>query len=162
MNINFDKEPKKNGINIQIYSREAVEELIKNDFPKHNAVISFYDPPSVRTGEIFYPVDYSGKAERLFTVSVYDIDIETLGYYGLNFDTYFTEAFELAKFIHAAVNDGLDIICQCEYGQSRSAACAAAILEHFEKNGISVFADYRYYPNQLIFNKLKEALEKTV
>ena len=39
----------------------------------------------------------------------------------------------------------MDIICQCEHGQSRSAACAAAIKEHFEKSGIEVFADYRYY-----------------
>ena len=45
-------------------------------------------------------------------------------------------------------------------GQSRSAACAAAILEFYEKNGISIFADYRYYPNQLVFNKVKKALEK--
>ncbi|NLB62365.1 MAG: hypothetical protein GX802_08150 [Clostridiales bacterium] len=52
------------------------------------------------------------------------------------------------------------MICQCEYGQSRSAACAAAILEHFNNNGISVFADYRYYPNQLIFNKMLEALNR--
>ena len=52
----------------------------------------------------------------------------------------------------------MNIICQCEHGQSRSAACAAAIKEHFEKSGIDIFADYRYYPNQLIFNKLRDAL----
>ena len=65
----------------------------------------------------------------------------------------------LAEFIRQAHDDGLDIICQCEYGQSRSAACAAAILEHYCKNGISVFADYRYYPNQLVYNKIKNALD---
>ena len=54
----------------------------------------------------------------------------------------------------------MDLICQCEYGQSRSAACAAAILEFYDKNGISIFADYRYYPNQLVYNKVKDALEK--
>jgi hypothetical protein len=52
-------------------------------------------------------------------------------------------------------------VCQCEYGQSRSAACAAAIKEYYDHDGISIFADYRYYPNQLIFNKLLDAL-KTV
>lgn len=36
--------------------------------------------------------------------------------------------------------------------------CAAAMKEHFEKSGIDIFADYRYYPNQLIFNKLRDAL----
>ena len=67
---------------------------------------------------------------------------------------------ELAQFIKIAVQAGYRIICQCEYGQSRSAACAAAILQHFEKNGISIFADYRYYPNQLVYNKIFEALER--
>ena len=74
-------------------------------------------------------------------------------------DTYLPEADRLADFIRKAHNDGLDILCQCEYGQSRSAACAAAILEHYCKNGISVFADYRYYPNQLVYNKIKNALD---
>ena len=55
-------------------------------------------------------------------------------------------------------NNGMDIICQCEYGQSRSAGCAAAILEHYEHRGIDIFRDYKYYPNQLIFNKIYDAL----
>lgn len=37
---------------------------------------------------------------------------------------------------------------------------AAAILEYFEKRGIDIFRDYRYYPNQLVFNKIYEALQK--
>lgn len=146
---------------VDIYSRKAVEELLKNDFPKNTAVISFYDPPNIRTGEISKPVDYKGKSERLFTAAVHDIDIDILEDYGLTFDTYFLEAESLAEFIRRAHNDGLDIICQCEYGQSRSAACAAAILEHYCKDGISIFADYRYYPNQLIFNKVRKALNIT-
>lgn len=146
---------------VDIYSRKAVEELLKNDFPKNTAVISFYDPPNIRTGEISKPVDYKGKPERLFAAAVYDIDIDILEDYGLTFDTYFPEAESLAEFIRQAHDDGLDIICQCEYGQSRSAACAAAILEHYCKDGISIFADYRYYPNQLIFNKVRKALTVT-
>lgn len=145
---------------VDIYSREAIELLLKNDFPNNVAVISFYDPPSKRTGEIFQPVDYGNKANRVFAIPLQDIDIEILGDYGLDFNSYFSEVDELARFIHNAVDDGLDFICQCEYGQSRSAACAAAILEFYEKNGISIFADYRYYPNQLVFNKVKKALEK--
>lgn len=144
---------------VKIYSRKAIEELLQGDFPKNTAVISFYDPPSKRTGEVFKPVDYKGKAERVFTVPIYDIDIEILEDYGLTFETYFPEVGSLAEYIQQAYKDGLDIICQCEYGQSRSAACAAAILEHYCKDGISVFADYRYYPNQLVYNKIKNALD---
>ena len=145
---------------VQIYSRKAIEKLLQGDFPENTAVISFYDPPSKRTGELFKPVDYKDKAERVFTIPIYDIDIEILEDYGLTFDTYFPEVNSLAEYIHQAHNDGLDIICQCEYGQSRSAACAAAILEHYYKDGILVFADYRYYPNQLVYNKIKNALDK--
>lgn len=146
---------------VQIYSRKAIEELLQGDFPKSTAVISFYDPPSKRTGEVYKPVDYKGKAERVFTIPIYDIDIEILEDYGLTFDTYFPEVNSLAEYIKQAHKDGLDIICQCEYGQSRSAACAAAILQYYYNDGISIFADYRYYPNQLVFNKVRKALEET-
>ena len=40
------------------------------------------------------------------------------------------------------------------------AACAAAILEYFNGTGISVFADYRYYPNQVVYHKIMDALTK--
>lgn len=145
---------------VQIYSRQTIEELLKNSFPENTAVISFYDPPNIRTGEVYSPVNFGKQPERIFTVAVYDIDIEILPDYNLNFNTYFPEVTALAEFIKKAYNDGLDIICQCEYGQSRSSACAAAILEHYYHNGISIFADYRYYPNQLVFNKIKDALDK--
>lgn len=145
---------------VQVYSRKAIEELLQSDFPKNTAVINFYDPPNIRTGEVYSPVNFGENAERAFTVAVHDIDIEILSDYNLNFDTYFPEATALAKFVKMAYNDGLDIICQCEYGQSRSSACAAAILEYYYHNGISVFSDYRYYPNQMIYNKLKSALDK--
>ena len=56
--------------------------------------------------------------------------------------------------------DFADIICQCEYGESRSSGCAAAIHEYFYKNGIDVFADYRYYPNQMVYHKVYDVLKK--
>jgi len=93
-------------------------------------------------------------------ICIYDLDPSSLSDFGLSMKTYFPEADALASFIYKAKKDGLDIICQCEYGQSRSAGCAAAILQHFSKNGIEIFADYRYYPNQLIYNKMLEALNK--
>ena len=40
------------------------------------------------------------------------------------------------------------------------AACAAAILEYFNGTGISVFADYRYYPNQVVYHKIMDALTR--
>ena len=43
---------------------------------------------------------------------------------------------------------------------SSSAACAAAILEYFNGTGISIFADYRYYPNQVVYHKIMDALTR--
>lgn len=144
---------------VSIYSREAIVKLIKNDFPDNVAVISFYDPKS-KYSVYDTPVDYSSVTDRVFYVCIPDLDITALEDVGLTFDTYFTQADNLAEFIYNAKNEGLDIICQCDYGESRSAGCAAAILEHFYKTGISVFADYKYYPNQVVFNKILEALKK--
>ena len=146
---------------LSIYSRAAVEKLIEDDFPENTAVISFYDPPSKRTLKDYAPVDYQNSCARLLQVGVHDIDIEILSDYGLTFDTYLPEAEEIADFILSAIDDGLNIICQCEHGQSRSAACAAAIREYYNRSGIKVFADYRYYPNQLVFNKIYKALKET-
>ena len=147
-------------VNVEIMSREVAERRISEGFPENVAVISFCDPKSRRTPEDYEPLDYTGICERVFRVPIHDIDIEILGDYGFTFETYFSEADALAEFINDAVNEGLQIICQCEYGQSRSAACAAAIKENFERTGIEIFADYRYYPNQIIFNKLLNALRK--
>jgi len=143
---------------VDIYSRKAIEKILQNNFPRNVAVISFYNPVNPRTGERDKPVDYSHKTNRIFSIAIYDIDIEVLPKYGLTYDTYFPESDNLAKFIYSSYNEGLNIICQCEYGQSRSAACASAILEHFYHNDFSVFADYHYYPNQMVFHKVFDAL----
>ena len=144
---------------INIHSRSSIGELIQKGFPKKTAVISFYTPKSKRE-YAESRVNYSGVCDRVFYVGIPDIDIEILGDYGYTYETYLAEADELAKFICKAKTDGLDIICQCDYGQSRSAACAAAILQYYEGRGIEVFADYRYYPNQLVYHKVFKALEK--
>lgn len=128
--------------------------------PENTAVISFYDPKNRRNVKDYAPIDYGDACAELFMVAVHDIDIEILKDYGLIFDTYFPEADDLARFILRAEETEKDIICQCDYGQSRSAACAAAIREFFHRDGIKIFADYRYYPNQLIFNKMMDALVK--
>ena len=144
---------------VSICSRKAIKELMEKGFPQNTAVISFYTPKNKRDYER-NRVNYDGVCNKVFYVGIPDIDIEILGDYGYTYETYLAEADDLAKFIYEARADGLDIICQCDYGQSRSAACAAAILQHFEGRGINIFADYRYYPNQLVYHKVFDALEK--
>ena len=122
-------------------------------FDKDWAVISFYD-----VGDDENRVDYSGVCSRVMYIAIDDIDREELYDSGGSFDTFFPEANQTAEFIIDCYNRGLNIICQCEYGQGRSAGCAAAIREHYYHNGISVFSDYGCYPNLLIYHKILNAL----
>ena len=138
---------------VEIYSREAIKELMQREFPKNTAVISFCSPRKTRRAEEIR-VYFGNICDRVFNILIPDIDIEILGDYGYTYATYLAEADDLAKFIYEVRAEGRDIICQCDFGQSRSAACAAAILQHFEGRGIDIFADYRYYPNQLVYHKV--------
>ena len=142
---------------IGIYSRRSIKKRITEKSLDGYAVVSFYDPSERGMAQI-ERVDYTGACERVMYIALHDLDREALGEVGLDEKSYFPEADALAEFIYRAKEDGLNIICQCEYGQSRSAACAAAILEHFSRRGIDIFADYRYYPNQLVYHKIMDAL----
>lgn len=143
---------------VEIFSRSQMEKRLKEGPLPNTAVISIYDPPFRNSQEGVEPLDYGDRCPAVFQVALHDIDIDELSQYGLTQDSYFPEAQPLAAFVKEAVEAGLDIVCQCEYGQSRSAACAAAIREYYDREGILVFADYRYYPNRLVFHKLMAAL----
>ena len=149
-------------ITVKIYSRKAMEALLSKGNLKNTAIISFHDPVGRghRHPQDYEPIDFTGKCDRVMQIALHDLDPKALADFGLTVETYFPEADALAEFIYKAREDGLDIICQCEYGQSRSAGCAAAILQHFEGRGIDVFVDYRYYPNQLVYHKVSDALRK--
>lgn len=147
---------------VKIYSRNAMETLLSTEGIENAAIISFHDPVGRgrRCLEDYQPIDFTGKCDCVMQIALHDLDPEALEDFGLTIETYFPEADDLAAFIYKAKEDGLDIICQCEYGQSRSAGCAAAILQHFSNNGIDVFTDYQYYPNQLVYHKVFDALTK--
>ena len=107
---------------IKIFSRRQIEELLREGFPEKTAVISFYDPETSRfIAEDYRPVDYKEKTDRLFQVSLHDIDLSVLPEYGLTYETYFPEADALAEFIYSAKADGYDIkqkfrVCSCDTG----------------------------------------------
>lgn len=127
-------------MNVKICSRKEIERLLNHDFPADTAVISFYDSDSAPR------VNYQKKADSVLYVPLDD------------FQTELPQAKEIVKFIRAAEAKGLNIICQCESGQSRSAGCAAAILEYYYHTGQSVFDNDRYQPDEMIFYKLLNAL----
>ena len=148
-------------MNVTILSRKQAEELIaEGRFPENTAVISFYDPAIKHIDKNYAHIDYSDVSDTVFYCELDDLDLDVLGDRGYDYDTYFPEAKDMARFVVEAYKSGRDIICQCEYGHSRSAGCAAAIRQHFYNDGIWVFADFKRYPNQLVFRKLFDALEK--
>lgn len=151
----------KRGVSVEVgvISRKTAEFLKTIGFPPKTAVISFYSPRKNSVDKELR-VDYSGCTDRVFYIGIPDIDRECLSDYGYTMDSYFAEADELAEFIDNALSDGYDLICQCDFGQSRSAACAAAILQYYSGCGIDIFTDYRYYPNQLVYHKVFDALKK--
>ena len=68
------------------------------------------------------------------------------------------QALEIAEFFMSILGKVELLICQCEYGQSRSAGVAAAIMQFKSSNGIEVFADENYFPNRFVYNKLLKVL----
>ncbi|MCR4615619.1 MAG: hypothetical protein K5756_05670 [Clostridiales bacterium] len=140
-------------MNVQILSEDAAKKMLADHaFPAHTAIVCFTD------GE--QPIDYGNVTDRMFCVDVPDISMDDLTDYKYTVDDFAAamRADELAQFILDAQRDGYDFICQCAYGESRSAAATAAIREYFTHDGIKIFADYRYCPNQLVFNVLYDAM----
>ena len=133
--------------------------IADGSFPENTAVISFYDPEIKHIDSSYAHVDYSKVCEDVYYCELDDLDRDYLAEKGYTYDTFFPDADKLAEFIYSAHDSGKNIICQCDYGLSRSAGCAAAILEHFYRRGIDIFAAYEYYPNQVVYHKVFDALE---
>ncbi|MGN0483753.1 MAG: hypothetical protein ACI4HI_09400 [Lachnospiraceae bacterium] len=140
-------------MNLKICSEKAYKTCLTKGFPENTAWIRFYDPPEEEQG-VLNPT--------IFQAAVPDICYDELGEFGMNYETFFPQADALARFIRQAVEQKKAIVCQCTYGQSRSAGCAAAILEYYERTGITIFADYRYCPNQMLYHKVYDALQHTL
>lgn len=122
---------------------------IKNDFPFNTAVISFYD-------EGFDPLDMKGKPVAEISKCINDIR-----WVGNPREWHRKDFEDIARFIHGCIEKDYDIICQCEFGVSRSSACAMAIKEYVFQNGIEVFRNRNYYPNQIFFNNIYDCLRET-
>ncbi len=139
---------------VEIYSRAEIEEIIKNrKFPDNTGVITFYN-----VGDMH--VNYDFVCRDVFYCELDDVDKSYWeNHYKKTYEEFLDYADMVAEFIYEMYNSGKDIICQCDYGESRSAGCAAAIMQHFYQNGIDVFTDYKRYPNQMVYHKVFDALE---
>ena len=152
-------------MNIKIMSRDAIEMFCEHPFVEKMAIISITD----------YGYDFAelkNKPHYLLQLAFDDVDgdvfIDEFGdnpshedklkiekkYHMLSDE----QALQVVNFVNE-VWDKVDVIvCQCEHGQSRSAAVAAAITQFKYQNGIEIFADERYYPNKLVYRKVFDYL----
>ena len=154
---------------IIIKSRKRIEELSNAPFQSRTALISITDFND-------RSVVLINKPEFLLRVEFDDVDndviIDEIGNdaseeerkkieakYHMFSDE---QAKEIAEFYFSICNKVECLICQCEHGQSRSAAVAAAILEFQSRKGIVVFSDDRYYPNKVVFRKVLKALREHI
>ena len=152
-------------MNIKIMSRDAIEMFCEHPFVEKIATISITD----------YGYDLAvlkNKPQHLLQLAFDDVDgdvfVDELGdnpsledklkieqKYHMFSDE---QAIQVAEFIYK-VWDKVDvIICQCEHGQSRSAAIAAVIMQYKYQNGIDIFADDKYYPNKFVYRKVFQCL----
>lgn len=153
---------------IDIKSRCDIEEMAQKPFAERTALISIADWGD-EDAELKCLPDF------LLRLKFDDIDgdvfIDELGREPTNAERKYIEgkyhmlsdkqAKRIAEF-YAEIHDNVDIlICQCEHGQSRSAAIAAAILEYESKSGIDIFINDKYYPNKTIFKKIFKQLRVT-
>ena len=134
---------------VSIYSRDLLVKRIKEGLPSNVAIISFSD-----TEEEF--IVFPSKTDVLH-VAFYDVRPYTVSKH--HYGGILPQARQIAEYIFKKISEGKDIICQCDYGISRSAGCAAAIMEMWGNRGIEIFADYRYSPNQFVYNKVLKELK---
>lgn len=67
-------------------------------------------------------------------------------------------AADFAKYYFSIRSSVETVICQCEHGESRSGALAAAISEYEDGNGLKYFVADEYCPNKLVFRAFYKAL----
>lgn len=134
---------------VSILSKSELFRLIENkQLTSKSAVISFADEED----------EFLDFPDNISVLKVVFYDIRPSSTVKEHYDKLLPEAKDIAIFVNQAIKEGKDIICQCDYGISRSAGLAAAILQRYAHRGLDVFADYRYTPNQFVYNKVYKAL----
>ena len=137
---------------VKVLSKRGLKEFINEGFYDKLSVISFYEADEK-------PIKLPDDVKALFVKSD-DLDRDELKYMNIGYSQYLPESDKIAGFILEAYKEDREIICQCNYGQSISAGCAAAVVEYFDNDGIRFFSDYRFCPNQLVFHKIYNALKR--
>ena len=153
---------------IKISSRKNIEDFCRNPMQHNTALLSItdydnsfanlkYQPQyllllafdDVPVGDGF--IEEEGR--KLTDIEISELEVR---YHSIT-----TEQVEQIVNFYTEVKEKVDLlIVQCEHGQSRSAAIAAAIMEHETKTGINIFANDWFYPNKSLFRIVLKSLNK--
>lgn len=158
---------------IEIHSLKSIEARAMLPFAPHTILISMGDtdeePPRLQNRPdhilrlAFDDITLQEvKEEFELPQSVTSSDVALIEFLRIKNIHIFSDeqARQIAEFVLRHISETEVLICQCHYGQSRSAGCAAAVTEYLGGNGIDVFEDDRYYPNKLVYRKVFEALKE--
>ena len=134
-----------------IMSRSQITRLINTyGIDEDIAVVSFAD---TKDDFIEFPKETDVLFVDFYDLTPFSIPVD-------EYDSILLQAKEIAAFVNNKIKEGKTILCQCDYGISRSAGLAAAIYERWLGKGIEIFSDYRYSPNQFVFNKILHELKQ--
>ena len=147
-------------MNIEIMSREALMELAKEPFPEGTSIISITNTEDA-------DVILEHQPDRMMHLKFDDVsdeifeellgrkpNVREMHQIASRFHMLSNaQTQQMADFVLSMRNEGT-LICQCEHGQSRSAAVAASVEEYCHHRGVHIFADPRYCPNKYVFRKL--------
>ena len=152
---------------ILITDRNGIENLCLNPFEVSSALISITDyeysfvnlkyKPKYILQLAFDDVPVGDGFEEEYGRQLNQSEIKQLEYRFHSMSEEQTN--ELISFYNKVKSKVELMICQCEHGQSRSAAIAAAFSEYAYGNGIDIFSDDRYYPNKSIFRQVLRKLK---
>lgn len=149
-----------NKITFLIKSRDAIEEMAQTPFPPGTALISITDfewsfAELKNIPDFLLQLEFDDVDAYVYADEPKLTHAEIESKYHMFTDEM---AREVADFYFDIKDEVKTIICQCEHGQSRSAAVAAALTEYINGNGIEIFAQDEYTPNKLVFRKILKEL----
>ena len=153
---------------IEIESRKSIKIRAKEPFPAHTAIISITDMDNdfvvlKNKPEYFLRLKFDDVTHEMLEdyysgcESPASDGIKTLAEKHHIFND--KQAEKVSEFVKSILNKAELLICQCEFGQSRSAGLAAAVRQFLHGDGVEIFADDRYYPNKVVFRKVFAALK---
>ncbi len=156
---------------VEIFSRADMEKRALRPFVPNTTLISIGDPDAPSPRFLFKPsralrlvfddltpelaVDYLELPKALLHDPL-RLEEEAKAFGTVLFSDKL--AMRAAAFILQFAEETDIFICQCEFGQSRSAAFAAAIAEYCNGDGARIFSDRRYAPNPFVYEKVLAAL----